>query len=64
MGKIVEILFSHTLPEYEFTLAHLYSRIWSSLQVVNKIWFKHTKGFELKFEFKPRYTVDYIIEVL
>jgi hypothetical protein len=33
------------------------------LQVVNRTWFKHTKGFELKFEFKPRYTADYIVEV-
>jgi hypothetical protein len=34
------------------------------LQVVNKVLFKHTKGFELEFEFKQRYTVGYIIEVL
>jgi hypothetical protein len=31
--------------------------------VVNKIWFKHTKRFELEFEFKPRYIADYIIKV-
>jgi hypothetical protein len=34
------------------------------LQVVNRTWFKHTKGFELEFEFKPRYNVDYIVKVL
>jgi hypothetical protein len=34
------------------------------LQVVNKTWFKHTKRFELEFQFKPRYTVDYIVDVM
>jgi hypothetical protein len=34
------------------------------LQVVNMTWFKHTTDFELEFEFKPRYVVDYKVEVL
>jgi hypothetical protein len=33
-------------------------------QVVNLSWFKHAPGFELEYEFKLRYTVDYITEVL
>jgi hypothetical protein len=32
--------------------------------VANKTWFKYTKGFKLEFGFKPRYTIDYIAEIL
>jgi hypothetical protein len=36
------------------------------LQVVIRTWFKYytKKGFEFKFELKPRYMVDYTVEVL
>jgi hypothetical protein len=35
-----------------------------TLQVINKTWLKHIIRFELEFEFKSRYTVDYIVEAL